>query len=128
MNYLTQDVLWYEDLENIYLTPDIQLTYSDDIKVNYENNDHSKIVIECLDKYRLSLNLKYPIKRIKNIVGKQIVLEKEVKGYWKLLTIDKNNKVKTDWKNLNIESCYEVEELKIEDLDLSDNIENLNCT
>ena len=125
MNYLTQNILWYEDLENIYLTPDVQLTYADDINIHFENNDHSKLVITCLEKYRVSLNLKHPIKNIKSIVGKQIVLEKEEKEYWKCLTVDKNNKVKTDWQNLNIESCYEVEEIKIEELNLSDNLENL---
>ena len=125
MNYLTQDVLWYEDLENIYITPDVQINDPTEIHVDYENNDHSKIVITCLNKYRLSLNLKNNIKGIKNIVGKQIVLEKEIKEHWKVLTNDKNNKVKTDWNNLNIESCYEVEEMKIDELELSDDLENL---
>jgi hypothetical protein len=125
MDYLTQEVLWYEDLETIYLTPDVSTILSNEIKVNYENNDHSRILITCLDKYRVSLNLSKPIKSIKNIVGKQIVLEKETPEYWKILTIDDNNKVKTDWKNLNIESCNEVDEMKIEILELSDNLEKL---
>lgn len=125
MNYLTQDVLWYEDLENIYITPDVQINDPTEIHVDYENNDHSKIVITCLNKYRLSLNLKHCIKGIKNIVGKQIVLEKERKEHWKVLTTDKNNKVKTDWNNLNIESCYEVEEMTVDELELSDDLENL---
>ena len=125
-DYLIHDILWYEDLNNIYLTPDIP--NPENIKVDYENNDHSQIVIKCAEKYRLSLNLKFPIKSISSIVGKQIVLEKEKEEQWKVLTKDKNNKVKTDWQSLNIESCYEVEELEIEDLDdlnLTDDLEML---
>ena len=125
MDYLTQDVLWYQDLENVYITPDIQINDPTEINVEYENNDHSKIVITCLNKYRLSLNLKNTIKGIKNIVGKQIVLEKDKKEAWTVLTTDKNNKVKTDWNNLNIESCHEVDEIKIEELELNDDIESL---
>ena len=60
--YLKHDIFWYEDENNIYLTPDIDSLNADKIIVNYENNDHSKILISCLDSYRLSLNLKYPIK------------------------------------------------------------------
>ena len=112
--YLKHDIFWYEDENNIYLTPDIDSLNADKIIVNYENNDHSKILISCLDSYRLSLNLKYPIKSISSIVGKQIVLEKETNEFWKDLTIDNNNKVKTSLQNLNVESCYEVEELNAE--------------
>jgi hypothetical protein len=127
-DYLLHDILWYEDLNNIYLTPDIP--NPENIKVDYENNDHSQIVIKCAEQYRLTLNLKFPIKNISSIVGKQIVLEKETEEYWKVLTKDKNNKVKTDWQSLNIESCYEVEELEIENLDdldlnLNDDLEML---
>ena len=123
--YLKHDIFWYEDENNIYLTPDIDSLNADKIIVNYENNDHSKILISCLDSYRLSLNLKYPIKSISSIVGKQIVLEKETNEFWKDLTIDNNNKVKTSLQNLNVESCYEVEELNVESLNLSDDLEKL---
>ena len=123
--YLKHDIFWYEDENNIYLTPDIDSLNADKIIVNYENNDHSKILISCLDSYRLSLNLKYPIKSISSIVGKQIVLEKETNEFWKDLTIDNNNKVKTSLQNLNVETCYEVEELNVESLDLSDDLEKL---
>ena len=117
-NYLTQNIFWYEDIENIYITPDVK--DSENIIVNYENDDHSKIIITSDTSYRLSLNLNHSIESIKNISGKQIILKKNKPIYWKQLTKYKNNKVKTSWKNLNIESCFEVEELKIEELDISD--------
>lgn len=124
-SYLKHNIFWYEDKNNVYLTPDIDSLNADKITVNYENNDHSKILICCLDSYRLSLNLKYPIKSISSIIGKQIVLEKEKNELWNDLTIDKNNKVKTNLQSLNVESCYEVEELSVENLDLSDDLEKL---
>lgn len=124
-SYLKHNIFWYEDKNNVYLTPDIDSLNADKITVNYENNDHSKILICCLDNYRLSLNLKYPIKSISSIIGKQIVLEKEKNELWNDLTIDKNNKVKTNLQSLNVESCYEVEELSVENLDLSDDLEKL---
>ena len=124
-SYLKHNIFWYEDKNNVYLTPDIDSLNADKITVNYENNDHSKNLICCLDSYRLSLNLKYPIKSISSIIGKQIVLEKEKNELWNDLTIDKNNKVKTNLQSLNVESCYEVEELSVENLDLSDDLEKL---
>ena len=124
-SYLKHNIFWYEDENNVYLTPDIDSLNADKITVNYENNDHSKILICCLDSYRLSLNLKYPIKSISSIIGKQIVLEKEKNELWNDLTIDKNNKVKTNLQSLNVECCYEVEELSVENLDLSDDLEKL---
>ena len=122
-NFLTHNILWYEDLNDIYITPDVEDPKN--ILVNYENNDHSKIIISCNEQYRLSLNLKNPIESIDTIIGKQIVLKKKCPEYWKVLTKEKNNKVKTDWNNLNIESCYEVEEIKVEELDLDDDLEKL---